>query len=139
MNYSDEMLDHLANPRNVGSLDKNSPRVGTGVASEGKCGDVVQLQIEVDDDGRVANARFRTFGCGAAIACSSWTAQWVEGKSVEQAQELKSSLLVRELSLPEPKFHCGVAAENALRAAIDDWKQKNARPQVRQASEDPSG
>lgn len=127
MAYSDKLIDHFTNPRNVGSLDESSPRVGTGVVGSPVCGDVMKFQIEVDDDGRIVDAKFKTFGCGAAIASSSLATEWLKGKTVEQARELKNVSIARELSLPPIKVHCSVLAEDAVKIAIEDWKQKNEK------------
>ncbi len=125
MPYSDKVIDHFTNPRNVGSMDKNSSRVGTGIVGAPECGDVLKLQIEVDDDGTIVDAKFKTFGCGSAIAASSLATEWLQGRNVEQAAELKNTAIARELSLPPVKIHCSVLAEDAVKAAIADWKQKN--------------
>jgi len=124
MTYSDKVIDHVRHPRNVGSLDERCEGVGTGIASEPECGDVVKLQIEVDN-GMIRDARFRTFGCGSAIAASSLTTEWLKGRSVEQAGQLKHTEIAAELSLPVAKIHCSVLAEEAVRAAIADWKSKH--------------
>ncbi|HXZ79451.1 MAG TPA: Fe-S cluster assembly scaffold IscU [Terriglobales bacterium] len=127
MAYSDKVLDHYTNPRNVGSLDKNSSQVGTGLVGAPECGDVMKLQIKVNPDTQVIEeARFKTFGCGSAIASSSLATEWVKGKTVEQALEIKNTEIVKELSLPPVKIHCSVLAEDAIRAAISDWKKKQA-------------
>jgi len=130
MPYSEKLLDHFTNPRNVGTLDKDSPRVGTGVVGNPVCGDVMQLQLEIDDDGRIVDAKFKTFGCGAAIAASSLTTEWLKGRSLSAAEELRNRDIAKELSLPPVKVHCSVLAEKAVRAAIEDWKRKreNAPP-----------
>ena len=127
MAYSDKVIDHFNNPRNVGTLDKNSARVGTGIVGAPECGDVMKLQIEVDDDGRIIDAKFKTFGCGSAIAASSLATEWLKGRNVNQATELKNSDIATELSLPPVKIHCSVLAEDAVKAAIDDWKKKNGK------------
>jgi len=129
MAYSDKVLDHYQNPRNVGSLDKNDPNVGTGVVGAPECGDVMKLQIKVDDDGRIVDAKFKTYGCGSAIASSSLATEWLKGASVESAAEIKNTQIVEELSLPPVKIHCSVLAEDAIKAAIDDWRQKRAARQ----------
>ena len=126
MPYSDKVIDHFTNPRNVGSLDKNLPNVGTGIVGAPECGDVMKLQIQVDDGGRIVDAKFKTFGCGSAIAASSLATEWLKGRTVEQATELKNSDIATELSLPPVKIHCSVLAEDAVKAAIEDWKKKNA-------------
>lgn len=125
MRYSEKVIDHFNNPRNVGSMDKDSSRVGTGIVGAPACGDVLKLQIEVDDDGRIVDAKFKTFGCGSAIAASSLATEWVKGRTIEQAGELKNTEIAGELSLPPIKIHCSVLAEDAVKAAIDDWKKKN--------------
>ena len=127
MAYSDKVLDHFNNPRNVGSLDKNSTRVGTGVVGAPECGDVMKLQIEVDEQGRIVDAKFKTFGCGSAIAASSLATEWLKGRSVSEATDLKNTDIANELALPPVKIHCSVLAEDAVKAAIDDWKRKNEK------------
>jgi len=127
MAYSDKVMDHFSNPRNVGSLDKNSTHVGTGIVGAPECGDVMKLQIEVDDDGRIVDAKFKTFGCGSAIAASSLATEWLKGKDLDQATELKNTEIASELSLPPVKIHCSVLAEDAIKAAIQDWKRKNGK------------
>ena len=127
MEYSDKVMDHFSNPRNVGSLDKNSEHVGTGIVGAPECGDVMKLQIEVDDDGQIVDAKFKTFGCGSAIAASSLATEWLKGKGLEQAGELKNTEIASELSLPPVKIHCSVLAEDAIHAAIQDWKRKNGK------------
>jgi nitrogen fixation NifU-like protein len=128
MPYSDKVIDHFTNPRNVGSLDKSSSRVGTGIVGAPECGDVMKLQIEVDDDGRIVDAKFKTFGCGSAIAASSLATEWLKGRTVEQASELRNTDIAGELSLPPVKIHCSVLAEDAVKAAIEDWKKKRGAP-----------
>ena len=123
MAYSDKVLDHYQNPRNVGSLDKNDADVGTGLVGAPACGDVMKLQIRVKD-GIIEDAKFKTFGCGSAIASSSLVTEWVKGMTVEQAMEIKNSQIAEELSLPPVKIHCSVLAEDAIKAAIEDYKQK---------------
>src|SRR5579885_1058206 len=120
MAYSDKVLDHYSNPRNVGSLDKNSREVGTGLVGAPESGDVMKLQTQVIED-----AKFKTFGCGSAIASSSLATEWVKGKTVEEALQIKNTEIVKELALPPVKIHCSVLAEDAIRAAIHDWKKKN--------------
>ena len=127
MAYSDKVMDHFSNPRNVGSLDKNSSNVGTGIVGAPECGDVMKLQIEVDDDGHIVDAKFKTFGCGSAIAASSLATEWLKGKDLDQAGELKNTEIASELSLPPVKIHCSVLAEDAIKAAIQDWKRKNGK------------
>ena len=124
MSYSDKLLDHYNNPRNVGSLDKNDPHVGTGLVGAPACGDVMKLQIRVNAQGVIEEAKFKTFGCGSAIASSSLITEWITGKTVEQATKIKNTDVVEELALPPVKIHCSVLAEEAIRAAIDDYKKK---------------
>ena len=127
MAYSDKVLDHYTNPRNVGSLDKASGEVGTGLVGAPECGDVMKLQIRVNPETKVIEeAKFKTFGCGSAIASSSLATEWVKGKTVDQALTIKNTDIVKELSLPPVKIHCSVLAEDAIRAAISDWKKKQA-------------
>jgi len=126
MAYSDKVLDHYSNPRNVGSLDKNSTDVGTGLVGAPECGDVMKLQIKVNPATQIIEeAKFKTFGCGSAIASSSLATEWVKGKTVEEALQIKNTEIVKELALPPVKIHCSVLAEDAIRAAIHDWKKKN--------------
>jgi len=125
MKYAEKVIDHFTNPRNVGSLDKNSEDVGTGIVGAPECGDVMKLQIQVDTDGRIVDAKFKTFGCGSAIAASSLATEWIKGRTVDQATELKNVDIANELSLPPVKIHCSVLAEDAVKAAIEDWKRKN--------------
>ncbi|MCR9246684.1 MAG: Fe-S cluster assembly scaffold IscU [bacterium] len=125
MAYSDKVLDHYQNPRNVGSLDKDDPNVGTGVVGAPECGDVMKLQIQVDNDGKISDAKFKTYGCGSAIASSSLATEWLKGATVDSAAEIKNTQIVEELSLPPVKIHCSVLAEDAIKAAIDDWRAKN--------------
>ena len=131
MAYSDKVLDHYSNPRNVGSLPKDDPDVGTGVVGAPECGDVMKLQLKIRDDGIVEDARFKTFGCGSAIASSSYVTELVKGKSVDEVLAIKNTQIVQELNLPPVKIHCSVLAEDAIKAAIDDYKKKHAaRPVV---------
>ena len=125
MAYSDKVLEHYERPRNVGSLDSGSDDVGTGLVGAPECGDVMKLQIKVDDDGVIADAKFKTFGCGSAIAASSLATDWVRGRSINEAEELSNVDIVEELSLPPVKIHCSVLAEDAIKAAINDYKSKN--------------
>ena len=129
MAYSDKVLDHYQNPRNVGSLDKNAPDVGTGVVGAPECGDVMKLQIKVGDDGRILDAKFKTYGCGSAIASSSLATEWLKGTTVDAAAQIKNTQIVEELSLPPVKIHCSVLAEDAIKAAIEDWRKKKAASQ----------
>ncbi len=125
MSYSNKVLDHYTNPRNVGSLDKASTDVGTGLVGAPECGDVMKLQIKVNAETNVIeDAKFKTFGCGSAIASSSLATEWVKGKSIDEALTIKNTDIVRELALPPVKIHCSVLAEDAIRAAISDWKKK---------------
>ena len=125
MTYSDKVLDHYEHPRNVGSLDKNDPTVGTGIVGAPECGDVMKLQIKVNPDtGVIEDAKFKTFGCGSAIASSSLATEWLKGKTVDQALAIKNTDIVNELSLPPVKIHCSVLAEDAIKAAIADYKKK---------------
>jgi nitrogen fixation NifU-like protein len=124
MSYSDKVIDHYNNPRNVGSMDKQSTDVGTGLVGAPECGDVMKLQIKVGPDGLIQDAKFKTFGCGSAIASSSLATEWVKGKTVDEALAIKNMDIVKELSLPPVKIHCSVLAEDAIRAAIGDWKKK---------------
>ncbi len=123
MAYSDKVLDHYNNPRNVGSLDKGKQNVGTGVVGAPECGDVMKLQIQVEGD-RIVDAKFKTFGCGSAIASSSLATEWVKGKTLDEAGEIRNTQIVQELSLPPVKIHCSVLAEDAIKAAISDFKKK---------------
>ena len=128
MAYSDKVLDHYNNPRNVGSLDKSSASVGTGMVGAPECGDVMKLQIKVNEEsGIIEDAKFKTFGCGSAIASSSLATEWLKGKTVDQALEIKNTDIVNELSLPPVKIHCSVLAEDAIKAAIGDYRAKQAK------------
>ncbi len=126
MAYSEKVIEHYENPRNVGSLDKNDDNVGTGLVGAPACGDVMKLQIKVED-GVITDAKFKTFGCGSAIASSSLVTEWVKGMSVEKALELKNSQIAEELNLPPVKIHCSVLAEDAIKAAIADYKKKKGQ------------
>ena len=126
MAYSEKVVDHYEHPRNVGSLDKNDSNVGTGIVGAPECGDVMKLQIKCDDNGRIVDAKFKTFGCGSAIASSSLATEWMKGKMVDEALQIKNTEIVKELSLPPVKIHCSVLAEDAIRAAINDYKKKQA-------------
>ncbi|AGP49218.1 FeS cluster assembly scaffold IscU [Psychrobacter sp. G] len=125
MAYSDQVIDHYENPRNVGNLDKNAKNVGTGMVGAPACGDVMRLQIQVNDNGIIEDARFKTYGCGSAIASSSLVTEWLKGKSLDQAGEIKNSHIAEELALPPVKVHCSVLAEDAIKAAISDYKGKH--------------
>jgi nitrogen fixation protein NifU and related proteins len=130
MAYSNKVIDHYENPRNVGSLDKNDEQVGTGLVGAPACGDVMKLQIQVSDEGIIQDAKFKTFGCGSAIASSSLATEMIKGKSIDEAMKIKNTQLVQELNLPPVKIHCSVLAEDAIKAAIADYKKK--RDQRRQ-------
>lgn len=135
-NYHEKVIDHYENPRNVGSLKKDDPDVGTGLVGAPACGDVMKLQIKVDKDGKIIEAKFKTFGCGSAIASSSLATEWVKGKTMEQAGEIKNSHIAKELSLPPVKLHCSMLAEDAIKAALKDVKEKRlAAESARQKSE----
>ena len=124
MAYSDELIDHYENPRNIGSLDKNADDVGTGLVGAPACGDVMKLQIKVAEDGIIEDAKFKTFGCGSAIASSSLVTEWIKGKSVDEAAEIRNSEIAEHLALPPVKIHCSVLAEDAIKAAVSDYKSK---------------
>ncbi|XP_035685806.1 iron-sulfur cluster assembly scaffold protein IscU-like [Branchiostoma floridae] len=123
--YHENVIDHYENPRNVGSMDKNDKKVGTGLVGAPACGDVMKLQIEVDDDGKIVDAKFKTFGCGSAIASSSLATEWIKGKSMDEAATIKNTDIAKELCLPPVKLHCSMLAEDAIRAALNDYKLKN--------------
>ena len=127
MAYSEKVIEHYENPRNVGTLDKNDEAVGTGLVGAPACGDVMRLQIKVGDDGVIQDAKFKTFGCGSAIASSSLATEWLKGKTVDEAETIKNSMIAEELHLPPVKIHCSVLAEDAIKAAIADYKAKRAR------------
>ncbi|CAI5789542.1 iron-sulfur cluster assembly enzyme ISCU [Podarcis muralis] len=122
--YHEKVVDHYENPRNVGSLDKNAKNVGTGLVGAPACGDVMKLQVEVDENGKITDARFKTFGCGSAIASSSLATEWVKGKTVDEALKIKNTDIAKELCLPPVKLHCSMLAEDAIRAALADYKLK---------------
>ena len=124
MAYSDKVLEHYERPHNVGSLDSGSTRVGTGLVGAPECGDVMKLQIEVDGDNKIIDAKFKTFGCGSAIASSSLATEWVKGRTIDEASTIQNTEIVKELSLPPVKIHCSVLAEDAIKAAIKDYKSK---------------
>jgi len=126
MAYSEKLLDHYENPRNVGTLDKDDPQVGTGLVGAPACGDVMRLQIKVSPEGVIEDARFKTFGCGSAIASSSLATEWIKGKNIDEAATIKNSQIAEELSLPPVKIHCSVLAEDAIKSAIEDYKAKRA-------------
>ncbi|HLU38478.1 MAG TPA: Fe-S cluster assembly scaffold IscU [Planctomycetota bacterium] len=126
MSYSDKVLEHYNNPRNVGALDKNAADVGTGIVGAPECGDVMKLQIKVDENGRIVDAKFKTYGCGSAIASSSLATEWLKGSTLEEAERIKNTQIVEELSLPPVKIHCSVLAEDAIKAAVADFRAKQA-------------
>ena len=126
MAYSDKVIDHYENPRNVGSFDKNDPTVGTGMVGAPACGDVMKLQIKVDADGIITDARFKTYGCGSAIASSSLITELVKGMSLDQASSIKNSDIAQELALPPVKIHCSILAEDAIKAAVNDYRNRNS-------------
>jgi nitrogen fixation NifU-like protein len=127
MAYSDKVIDHYENPRNVGSFGKDEDGVGTGMVGAPACGDVMKLQIKVDEDGIIRDARFKTYGCGSAIASSSLVTEWVKGMHIDDAVNLKNSQIAEELALPPVKIHCSILAEDAIKAAIDDYRNRNSR------------
>jgi nitrogen fixation NifU-like protein len=126
MAYSDKVIDHYENPRNVGTLDKTDDTVGTGLVGAPACGDVMRLQIKVNEQGVIEDARFKTFGCGSAIASSSLATEWIKGKTLEQASEIRNEAIAKELNLPPVKIHCSVLAEDAIKSAIEDFRKKQA-------------
>jgi nitrogen fixation NifU-like protein len=128
MAYSEKVIEHAEHPRNVGTLDKEDPNVGTGLVGAPACGDVMRLQIKVSDDGIIQDAKFKTFGCGSAIASSSLATEWIKGKSIDEAEAIKNSAIVEELNLPPVKIHCSVLAEDAIKAAITDWRKRKGTP-----------
>jgi nitrogen fixation NifU-like protein len=134
MAYSEKVVEHYENPRNVGAFDASDPEIGTGLVGAPACGDVMRLQIRVDDQGVIQDARFKTFGCGSAIASSSLATEWLKGKSLDEAATIHNSMIAEELSLPPVKIHCSVLAEDAIKSAIEDYKQKRA---ARQALSEP--
>lgn len=131
MAYSDKVIEHYENPRNVGTLDKNDPNVGTGLVGAPACGDVMRLQLKITDEGIIEDAKFKTFGCGSAIASSSLVTEWVKGKTVDQAMTISNKDVAQELSLPPVKIHCSVLAEDAIKAAIEDFKKKRQARQTK--------
>lgn len=133
MAYSDKVIDHYSNPRNVGTLDKSKANVGTGLVGAPECGDVMRLQIEVDDNQVITDAKFKTFGCGSAIASSSLATEWLKGKSIDDALSIDNMEIVEELALPPVKIHCSVLAEDAIKAAINDYRVKNGLPVLEEA------
>ena len=126
MAYSDQVIDHYENPRNVGSFDKGDLNVGTGMVGAPACGDVMKLQIKVNTEGVITDARFKTYGCGSAIASSSLVTEWVKGKTLDQAREISNSSIAEELALPPVKIHCSILAEDAIKAAIDDYRNRHS-------------
>ena len=127
MAYSEKVIEHYERPRNVGSLDSGSNRVGTGLVGAPECGDVMKLQIQVDDNNKIIDAKFKTFGCGSAIAASSLATEWIKNKTVDEASMIQNTQIVEELSLPPVKIHCSVLAEDAIKAAIKDYREKNEK------------
>ena len=138
MAYSEKVIDHYENPRNVGALDKNDPSVGTGMVGAPACGDVMKLQIKVNAEGVIEEARFKTYGCGSAIASSSLVTEWVKGKTLDQAMGIQNTHIAEELALPPVKIHCSILAEDAIKAAIEDYRKKHGavetQPAVRQVA-----
>ena len=130
MAYSDKVVDHYENPRNVGTLDKADPNVGTGLVGAPACGDVMRLQLRITDEGIIQDAKFKTFGCGSAIASSSLVTEWVKGKTVDEATQITNKEIAKELSLPPVKIHCSVLAEDAIKAAIADWKSRKGHDAI---------
>ncbi len=127
MAYSEKVMDHYSHPRNVGTLDPNDPTVGTGLVGAPECGDVMRLQIKISDEGIIEDAKFKTFGCGSAIASSSFATEMIKGKSVDEALAIKNTTIVQELNLPPVKIHCSVLAEDAIKAALEDYKKKQSK------------
>ncbi len=134
MAYSDKVIEHYENPHNVGTLDKEDPNVGTGLVGAPACGDVMRLQLKISDDGMIQDAKFKTFGCGSAIASSSLVTEWVKGKSIEDAVTITNKEIAKELSLPPVKIHCSVLAEDAIKAAIKDFQDKRSKRQATSAA-----
>jgi len=126
MAYSEKVIDHYENPRNVGSMDKNDPTVATGMVGAPACGDVMKLQLKISEEGIIEDAKFKAYGCGSAIASSSLVTEWVKGKSIEEAAEIKNTAIAEELALPPVKIHCSILAEDAIKAAIEDYRNKSA-------------
>ena len=135
MSYSEKVIDHYNEPRNVGSLDKDDPNVGTGLQGGPACGDVMKLQIKVSENGLIEDAKFKTFGCGSAIASSSLATEWIKGKTVDEALEIKNTEIVEELSLPPVKIHCSILAEDAIKAAIADYRAKKEKQLIEEVSD----
>lgn len=136
MAYSDKVIEHYENPRNVGTLDKNDESVGTGLVGAPACGDVMRLQIKVGDDGVIRDAKFKTFGCGSAIASSSLATEWLKGKTVDEAETIKNSMIAEELHLPPVKIHCSVLAEDAIKSAIADFRAKQSAKKALETKSD---
>jgi len=130
MAYSEKVIDHYSNPRNIGTLDKSKSNVGTGLVGAPECGDVMRLQIEVNEAGIISDAKFKTFGCGSAIASSSLATEWLKGKSITEAVKIDNMTIVEELNLPPVKIHCSVLAEDAIKAAINDYRKKNGMEEI---------
>lgn len=126
MAYSEKVIDHYENPRNVGGFDKNDASIATGMVGAPACGDVMKLQLKINDDGIIEDAKFKTYGCGSAIASSSLVTEWVKGKTIAEASELKNTQIAEELALPPVKIHCSILAEDAIKAALEDYKKKHA-------------
>ncbi len=133
MAYSDKVIDHYENPRNVGSFDKGDEAVGTGMVGAPACGDVMKLQIRVGPDGRIEDARFKTYGCGSAIASSSLVTEWVKGKTLDEATTIRNTQIAQELSLPPVKIHCSILAEDAIKAAVEDYRKKHSQEEKKVA------
>lgn len=127
MPFSEKMLDHFDHPRNVGTMDDTDPAVGTASITANQCGDITKLHLRIDDTGRIVDVKFKTFGCGAAIASGSMATEWIKGKTIEEAVKVKDAQIAKELELPPHKIHCSVMTENAVGTAIDDWKRKNGK------------
>jgi nitrogen fixation NifU-like protein len=127
MAYSSKVLDHYENPRNVGSFDKSDPDIGTGMVGAPACGDVMKLQIKVDENGIISDARFKTYGCGSAIASSSLVTEWIKGKTLDEAGTIRNTEIAQELALPPVKIHCSILAEDAIKAAIDDYRKRQSQ------------
>ena len=137
MPYSEKVIDHYENPRNVGSMPKDDPNVGTGIVGAPACGDVMKLQLKISDEGVIQDAKFKTFGCGSAIASSSLVTEWVKGKTLDQAMDIRNTQIAEELALPPVKIHCSILAEDAIKAAVEDYRSKHgagAEPASRQAA-----
>ena len=135
MAYSEKVIEHYENPRNVGSFDKDDPNVGTGLVGAPACGDVMKLQLKINDAGIIEDAKFKTFGCGSAIASSSLATEWVKGMTIDQAMAIKNTQIVEELNLPPVKIHCSVLAEDAIKGAIADYKAKRSKSVAKEAAE----